>query len=242
MGDWQQDRTNQPSGHRINAIFFNYRTVQKPKGSWDAKIKTRTSALVIYHSRWCYLIFPDWKRPLESVYMPNSCYFFPQLYRRFMEPTLHSGFTVRGTKAVRVQALYLAIGNIWAQMRVWCETRIREGLYMLSGFDQKTTVSKSWQLAASSSRNNRSDYWIRLHLPLVSEIVCRNWPGYPRSMCAHVGFIHACSLCLYVLCPPGLRLLERSSPWKRCTAVSKTCVQVEGASCLFTLSIAHVCV
>jgi hypothetical protein len=39
---------------------------------------------------------------------------------------------------------------------------------VLSGLDQKTTVSRSWQLAAMSVRNNRSDQWIRWRLLLVS--------------------------------------------------------------------------
>jgi hypothetical protein len=55
---------------------------------------------------------------------------------------------------------------------MWNKDKRRLVEYMLSGLDQKTTVSKPWQLAASSSRMDRSDYWIRLHLLSVSEIVC----------------------------------------------------------------------
>jgi hypothetical protein len=56
---------------------------------------------------------------------------------------------------------------------------------VLSGLDQKTTVSKSWQLAAIPLRNNRSDHWIRLHLVLVSEELTRFYQK-PTRVCVCV--------------------------------------------------------
>jgi hypothetical protein len=38
---------------------------------------------------------------------------------------------------------------------IWKEDKRRLVEYVLSGLDQKTTVSNPWQLAASSSRKNR---------------------------------------------------------------------------------------
>jgi hypothetical protein len=106
---------------------------------------------------------------------------------------------------------------------------------MLSGVDQKTTVSKPWQLAAWSSRKNRSDYWIRLHLLLVSVEIDLVIPG--ECVCTVHSFYSSCRF--HLLCPLGLRLLERWSIRKRHTASCKTCVQLENPSyyvkctCLF---------
>jgi hypothetical protein len=56
---------------------------------------------------------------------------------------------------------------------------------VLSGLDQKTTVSKSWQLAAMPLRNNRSDHWIRSHPVLVSAELTRFYQK-PTRVCVCV--------------------------------------------------------
>lgn len=135
---------NQPANRPQNQCYLLQlsNSTKTPTASWDVEIKARASALVIYHSPWCYLNFSDWK----SVYMPSSCYFCPPRYTRYMGPTLVIGFTVKRTRATRLQVFRLSIGKIWGQTSLWCESRIREDLYVLSGLDQKTTVSKSCQL------------------------------------------------------------------------------------------------
>lgn len=135
---------NQPANRPQNQCYLLQlsNSTKTLTASWDVEIKTRTSALVICYSPRCYLKFPDW----NSVYMPGSCYFCPPRYTRYMEPTLVTGFAANRTRARTLQVFCLAIGKIWGQTSLWCESRIREDLYVLSGLDQKTTVSKSWQL------------------------------------------------------------------------------------------------